>query len=268
MLSPFLTCDNNNNIIKKNAIIYCRLSKKTDSKSIESQQKECVQFCINNNLTIKNIVSEIVSAYKSGQKKLNDILDTITSNDVIVVWEISRFSRNVIEGAKMMNIIRSKQAGIYIVNDKCGFPSTCDYYDIINKITRAQQESDFISERAKRSIRYKKSIGSYIGVASYGKKIIKNNDKIVLVNNESEINIMKHIYNLYYVINYNITTIVEILNDMCILKRNKLWTKYSIKKIINSYDNDTCNFDMNNLKKVVYQISNDKIKNIPKKSRN
>ena len=234
---------------KKNAIIYCRLSKlnkkdnnistenKNNEKSLDSQENECVNFCRDNNLKVLRVVREVCSAYtnykKNKQIELEKILENITSNDVLIVWEISRFTRNIIDGTKRINILRSKRSGIYIVNDRCGYPMTCEYSDIIRRIIYAQQESDIISERIRRSIRAKRDMGSYIGsFAPYGKKIIRDNNNISrLETNEAEQSIIKKIID-YYDNGKNYDEIFEILKRNNILKREKQWKINSIKKII------------------------------------
>lgn len=239
-----LSINQNNNGNEKNAIIYCRLSKpnkknvlsgNNNEKSLESQENECVKFCKNNNLRIKEVVCEICSAYnkKNKQNKLENILNNITSNDILIVWEISRFTRNIIDGTRRINIIRSKNAGIYIVNDRCGYPMTCEYPDIIRRIIYAQQESDIISERIKRSIKTKREKGSYIGsFAPYGKKIIRDNNNISrLENNDDEQFVIKKIMDLYDD-GKNYEDILKFLKESNILKRNKQWKINSIKKII------------------------------------
>lgn len=264
------------NTNEKNAIIYCRLSKQKNNidvnningTSLESQQEECLKFCRNNNLKVREIICEICSAYKinkngSKQKKLMEILNLITSNDILIVWEISRFSRNIINGTRGMEIIRSRNAGIYIVNSRCGYPMTCEYYDIINKIIYAQQESDIISERIKRSIKTKRENGSYIGsIPPYGKKIIKNDDKKYSLDiNYTEQFIIEKIIKLYNEGKKN-SDISDNLNSNNILRRNKKWTIYSIKRIINDH---IINFNMNNMTKTLMEInkisSNKKRKN-------
>lgn len=255
------------NINKKNAIIYCRLSKsnkkdnevstgKNNEKSLDSQENECVNFCKDNNLKVLKVVREICSAYanhkKNKQIELEKILDNITSNDVLIVWEISRFSRNIIDGTRRINIIRSKRSGIYIVNDRCGYPMTCEYSDIIRRIIYAQQESDIISERIRRSIRTKRDIGSYIGsFAPYGKKIIRDNNNILkLETNDYEQSIIKEIIE-YYDNGKNYDEIFEILKKNNTLKRKKQWTINSIKKIIRD---NTRKFDMSKITNTLMEI--------------
>lgn len=276
MLSPYTTLDTNQNVIKKTAIIYCRLSRKNDNNSLdknlslESQRNECIKFCIDNNLPIKDVVYEVSSAYKNNtQKKLDEILNNMTCNDILVIWELSRFSRNVIEGTNKLNILKSKNAGIYSVNDKFGYPMTCDFYDIVRKIIKTQQESDFISERVKRSYRNKKENGSFIGIPPFGKKIsVIDNFKNILVDNDEEVNVINNIINMYEKKNLSVNEIKEYLNNNNILRRNNLWTVSYITKIINEHYKM---YNMNTLKK---QLNSSKVKttkksqtkNLPKKN--
>lgn len=258
---------------KKNAIIYCRLSKlnkkdnnistenknnenKNNEKSLDSQENECINFCRDNNLKVLRVVREVCSAYtnykKNKQIELERILDNITSNDVLIVWEISRFTRNIIDGTRRINILRSKRSGIYIVNDRCGYPMTCEYSDIIRRIIYAQQESDIISERIRRSIRAKRDTGSYIGsFAPYGKKIIRDNNNISRLDiNEAEQSIIKKIID-YYDNGKNYNEIFEILKRNNILKREKQWKINSIKKIIRD---NIRKFNMNKITDTLMEI--------------
>ena len=78
------------------AYIYCRISSKTDSNTLNNQLYFCQNYCKTNKIPIKQIFQET----KSGRNMSNlSSLTTLTNNmskgDILLFSNIDRFSRNV-----------------------------------------------------------------------------------------------------------------------------------------------------------------------------
>ena len=60
------------------------------------------------NIIIDLIFQEISSAYKGPEIKLNKILNNYHNSNLYIL-NVSRFSRNVVEGKKMLKFAKSKK---------------------------------------------------------------------------------------------------------------------------------------------------------------
>jgi DNA invertase Pin-like site-specific DNA recombinase len=106
------------NPIKRKGIVYCYLRKSTVKQvnSIESQTMEIMKYCKNfrpNPLILleENIhVDEGVSGKLSWKKrKVKAIIDNMLAGDTLIVYDISRISRDVFDLFAIASIIRDKK---------------------------------------------------------------------------------------------------------------------------------------------------------------
>jgi DNA invertase Pin-like site-specific DNA recombinase len=265
--------------IKNNTVIYTRCSTKNqdnpiyNSTSLDSQIFTCTNFCKEHNLNIIETFKEICSARKSSnQKVLLDIINTHT-NIIIVIFDISRFSRNLFDGIQLIKICFEKKISIYFVKENI---SLCDFKDIHQftmGLINSQSESDAISYRIQQSYKYRKSLGIYYGKEKYGYDIYKdgNFNKLKINKNEQLVIelIMKlkfgcSIENLFIILtnilnsvpkedlmkslnitneqiimygNYNNIDIAHFLNNYNILHKETQWTNLLLSKVIvNNYE--------------------------------
>jgi site-specific DNA recombinase len=140
--------------------IYCRKSKgKQDEKSpsIDAQYNELINFAEKENLKIIDIFKETQSAFEIGRPKFKEMIERIKNKEAngILVWEISRLSRNMQDNAiidKLLNdkkLLKIQSPGRdYIDNDGEDF--------LLNmELVISRQYSKEISKRTKRGLRYK-----------------------------------------------------------------------------------------------------------------
>ena len=269
--------------IELNANIYCRISslKQNDGLSLKSQELYCKEYCIKNKFNINNVITEIKSAKTMNkQQKLNDLITN--DNFILVVYEQSRLSRNLVDFVNFMEKCNNKNVVIHFVQNELVSSNSLDFKKIIAGIIDGETESKNIGLRVKRSIEYRKSLGIYISsISKYGYKNIKINNTLILnINNEEQkiINLIEKLYwgsnivsihvLLYEITNikhtlYNITDpkeniiklehgnmrlidIANFLNSISIFKRTKLWSAKSIKNIINQNDIDITKLNIKN----------------------
>jgi DNA invertase Pin-like site-specific DNA recombinase len=185
-------------------IIYSRSSTKRqnnynlNSASINTQSHSCMEFCKKNGLDIKFMRSEICSARNfNNQKKLNEIIESF-NNINLVIFDVSRFSRNIADGVNMINKCFEKNITVYFVKDNLVIKSKQDLPKFTTQLINAHVESDTISYRLNESIKYRRSLGNYIGNAKYGYSKVKENNINKLVINEQEQLIIKIILKLKF----------------------------------------------------------------------
>lgn len=217
------------------AYIYCRLSNANKKNpfpppSLKNQINTCEMYCFKNNLNIIDIFDQIKTA-RNGKNKyqLLYILEQMNEKDILIIPNVSRFSRNFTIGLKMLNKFAKKNIDVYSVEEKISFKKNKSKF--LKLLHEAEFESNKCSDRMKRSIKYKKNAGGYIfGKQKFGLMTIVSGNKRHIVPNEEEQHIIKLI-NKYKYSKYNYEQISEKLNNDNFLNKNKKWTKTAVKHV-------------------------------------
>lgn len=273
--------------IMKPTIIYTRCSTKKQCNpqlntcSNDIQLNKCTNFCNENNFKIIKLVTEICSAsIGNKQKELLNIINNY-NNINLVIFDISRFSRNIFEGTELLKKCKDKNIIIYSLKENICTNNLNNIKNFYTGLTIAQNETDDLSHRIKESIKYRKIKGIFIpSKIKFGYCI--NNNKIII--NEIEKNIILLILKLKYgelyvnieklfrnIIgdkkiklleynydvlfgNYNNNAIATILNSNKIKNRNELWTDKNIRYICLSNKNyiDNKILDVHNFIEQIY----------------
>jgi DNA invertase Pin-like site-specific DNA recombinase len=193
------------------AIIYLRCSTPKQN-SYNTQLYNCTNYCNNNNFTIVDTIKETISATNlNKQPKLLNIINN-NNNLNLIVYDISRLSRNVVHGNEILTKCKDNNIIIHSVNN---YLNTNNIYGIRNfqrELIETQFESNLISSRVKSNIEHKKSLGYSVGRIPYGYS--KNPDTQCLVPNKKEQNIINLILNLKYGSTFdNVNKLVNEINN-------------------------------------------------------
>ena len=99
---------------KKRYILYARKSTTSEDRqvaSIESQIEAMQKVASEHNLTVVDVMSESGSGFKVGRKTFNQMLEKIEGGeaDGIVVWKLSRLSRNPDDAGRIMGMLQRGQ---------------------------------------------------------------------------------------------------------------------------------------------------------------
>ena len=111
-------------------------------------------------------VEEKVSGLKSWkQRKLNDLVQSMSEGDILIVPELSRLGRSLVEVLEVLNELKDK--GVKVFSVKENFQLNGD--DIQSKVMRtmlglfAEIERDLISARTKEGLAAAKASGKRLG---------------------------------------------------------------------------------------------------------
>jgi len=247
--------------IQRRAYIYVRTSKRNDQKevSLYEQEEACNKFAKQYNITIIGVYRDNGISAKNMDKQyaLNFITDKIQKGEIIIVYDVSRFSRSMEQGLSRLNLLRDKGAFVHSYNDNVTWNDKATSRATFRQLLSVSQlHSDTVSEKVKSAIAFKKNRGDYIGRTPYGKKIEYINNIRTLVDNIEEQNVIKiineHANNLLInIVTDNIDnmdlssnkktkqnftqkdyqTIANKINETH-KRRNKLFSWYIIKKIL------------------------------------
>lgn len=144
-------------------IAYLRVS--TEKQLVENQQDEIIRFAMSKGLSIDSWKMEKASGTKSkDERKLEAILSELKKGDVLIVSEISRLSRTMLEIMAILNTCINKEIILYSVKEGYSFEN-----NMTSKIMgfafgmAAEIERNLIAARTKEALAYRKAQGVILG---------------------------------------------------------------------------------------------------------
>jgi len=140
---------------------YARIS--TDKQELDRQKKDIYEFAEKQGLAVNKIFNETISS-KKADREIYKVIDSMSKGDILLVTELSRLARSMIELNKITGEAIEKGIIIKVV---------VGGYTIDNSITSqalvfafgisAQIERDMISERTKSALKAKQAQGVTLG---------------------------------------------------------------------------------------------------------
>ena len=151
---------------------YIRVS--TDTQTTENQRIEIENFCSQKTYPVNFWIEETISGTKPiEERKLGRLLKRMNKNDILVVTELSRLGRNLMQIMSILHFCMEKN--IMVITTK-------EHYELGNNINSqvlafafglsAQIERNLISARTKEALARKKAEGVILGRPK-GRKSIK-----------------------------------------------------------------------------------------------
>lgn len=146
-------------------MIYAYIRVSTDKQTVENQRFEINKFAKEKNIVIEKWVSETVSGTKAAKdRKLGPLLKKMKKGDTLIISEISRLGRNLMQIMSILNLCMTKDAAVLTVKER---------YELGNNINSqilafafglsAQIERDLISQRTKEGLARRVSEGQKLG---------------------------------------------------------------------------------------------------------
>ncbi len=144
-------------------IAYLRVS--TEKQFLENQKEELMRFANTKNLKIDKWYKETVSgSVSTKERKLAGILKRMKPGDILIITEISRLSRTLLEIMNILNLCLQKQVILYSTKEGYVFKD-----DINSKVLgfafglAAEIERNLISIRTKEALARRKREGKKLG---------------------------------------------------------------------------------------------------------
>lgn len=148
----------------KQTIGYLRVS--TLDQDTEKNKLAILNYANTRDYGKVEFVEEKVSGLKSWKnRKLKDVVESLKVNDVLIVPELSRLGRSLVEVLEILNILTNKQVKVYSVKENFQLNGT----DMQSKIMRtllglfAEIERDLISQRVREGQAAAKAKGQIFG---------------------------------------------------------------------------------------------------------
>jgi len=142
---------------------YLRVS--TNVQDLEKNKFDILQLANEKRLGNVKWVEETVSGRVSWRKrKIAQIIDQANSGDILIVSELSRLGRSMLECMEIISIATQKKLNIYAVKGNWQLDNTIQSKIIAMAFSMASEiERDLISQRTKEALAARKKAGQLLG---------------------------------------------------------------------------------------------------------
>lgn len=226
------------------AHIYCRVSTTEQSRfseghvSLETQEDTCREYCHKNGIPVVSVDREVGSARNLDKLAVHRRLSrTIPAGDVLVVYNVSRFSRNLFQGLVVINKLKARGVKVHAVMEGCGYEGVAERHMFNTTLCFTEHQSSTLSENIRKNVAYRRRMGHTIGNAPYGMKAVRvgPNNIRKFIEEPAETNVIKYIKKLYQK-GSSAKDIAQSLNTRKLCKRGAEWNAGRVKSVLLRYD--------------------------------
>jgi DNA invertase Pin-like site-specific DNA recombinase len=154
---------NNSRLPSSSVVGYLRVS--TADQDLEKNKADILQLANNHDLGRVRFVEEKISGKVCWRnRKLAEVLGSLQANDAIIVSELSRLGRSMLECMEILSVATQKRINIYSVKGAWRLDQSIQSKIIAMAFSMAAEiERDLISQRTKEALRFKKAQGMILG---------------------------------------------------------------------------------------------------------
>src|SRR5919109_5388644 len=146
-------------------MIYGYIRVSTDKQTTENQRFAILKFADEKQLRVDRWIEETISATKHlSHRKLGRLLDALQPDDMLIVTELPRLGRSLMEVMSILHTLMEKEVKVFTTKER---------YELGNNISSkvlafafslsAEIERSMISSRTKEALARKKSEGKRLG---------------------------------------------------------------------------------------------------------
>jgi putative DNA-invertase from lambdoid prophage Rac len=146
-------------------MVYAYIRVSTDKQTTENQRFEILKFADEKKLAVGTWIEETISSTKKlNKRKLGSLVDQMGKDDTLLLTELSRLGRSIMEVMGILNVLMEKQVKVFTAKER---------YELGNNINSkvlafafslsAEIERSMISSRTKEALARRKSEGKQLG---------------------------------------------------------------------------------------------------------
>lgn len=142
---------------------YIRVS--TEAQDLEKQRHLLLEYAHRQKIRIDEFVEVEISSRKSQrERRITEIVDRLQADDLLIVAELSRLGRNMLETLNLINTLQEKSVQLVFVRQP-ELSTTASHAQLLLAIYSyfAQTEREFISLRTKQGLAAAKARGQQLG---------------------------------------------------------------------------------------------------------
>ena len=149
--------------MKNRTVAYLRVS--TIHQDTEKNKADILTFANDKKFGHVEFIEEIVSGKKSWkERKIKNIIDDLGSGDRLIVPELSRLGRSMLEIMEILSVSKNKEICIYALKGNWELNGTIQSKLIAMCFSMAAEiERDLISSRTKEALKARKAAGVRLG---------------------------------------------------------------------------------------------------------
>ncbi|MDJ1138804.1 recombinase family protein [Marinicella marina] len=149
--------------IKPKTIGYLRVS--TLEQDNEKNKSDILLFAHNRKLGEVSFIDETITGNVSWKKrKLFDVMEDLNKGDILIVSELSRLGRSMLEIMEILSVSMQKGINVYAIKGDWKLDSSIQSKVVAMAFSMASEiERDLISQRTKEALRAKKAQGVKLG---------------------------------------------------------------------------------------------------------
>ena len=149
--------------LQPKTIAYLRVS--TEEQDLEKNKADILHLANNKDFGKVEWVEEKVSGSKSWkERKLNDVIKSLNKGDRLIISELSRLGRSMLEIMELLSILKDKSVNVYAVKGGWELNGTLQSKVMAMAFSIASEiERDLISSRTKEALKARKLAGVRLG---------------------------------------------------------------------------------------------------------
>jgi len=148
---------------ERNLYAYIRVS--TGNQELDNQKYAILKYANEKKLGNVEFIEETVSGKVSWKKRdLKNLVDNLEEGDILIVSELSRLGRSMLEIMELLTILLEKKVNVHVVKGNYEFKDDLQSKIITFVFSLASEiERELISQRTKEALARKKAEGKRIG---------------------------------------------------------------------------------------------------------
>lgn len=146
-------------------MIYAYIRVSTEKQSIDNQRYEILKFADQNKIKIDSWIEETISGLKAVKdRSLGELLHNLVKNDLLIVSELSRLGRNLMEVMSILHDCMEKDVKVFTLKEGYELGKNINSKILAFAFSlSAEIERNLISQRTKEALARKKAEGKRLG---------------------------------------------------------------------------------------------------------